>query len=86
MQDNIQNRQSLPVKRGRPTLAEQAQRDKTPLPEPVTGSIPLFRCTRCGADFPPRVHRTLPDNVRVMRCTGCGYQHKIPGYLLAKLK
>ncbi len=86
MQDNIHNRQGIPAKRGRPTLAEQAMRDKTPLPEPVTGSAePLFRCSRCGHDFAPRVHRTLADNVRIMRCPGCGYSHKIPVDLVAKL-
>lgn len=86
MQDNIQNRQSLPVKRGRPTLAEQAERNKIPLPEPVAGSaVPLFRC-RCGHDFEPRVYRTLADSVRIMRCPGCGYNHKIPESLLDKLK
>ena len=85
MENNIQNRMSLPAKRGRPTLLEQAQREAIPPPTPLPGSVPLFQCTRCGGSFKPLVARTLADGVSLMRCTKCGYSHRVPKDLLAKL-
>jgi DNA-directed RNA polymerase subunit RPC12/RpoP len=74
-----------PHKRGRPSLVEQAQREATPPPTPLPGKVPLFQCSRCGGTFKPKVARTLPDGVSMMRCDKCSYAHKIPKELLARL-
>lgn len=85
MEHNEKTRVMSSLKRGRPTLVEQAQREAIGLPVPLKGDVPLLQCTRCGGTFMPRVHRTMADGMRVMRCDKCGYTHQIPLDLLKRL-
>ena len=72
MQDNIQNRQSLPAKRGgRPTNAE-VERRPAPIPvETVTIPITGIRCLHCGKGMMPRILRTTGLQ-RTVSCSLCG--------------
>jgi len=88
MQDNLRNR----ARRGRPTLAETAERKATPPPAVIDDApIPRIMCSRCGHKYIPKVYRTLEakngeEPMRIMLCNGCGYAHSISPELYKKLR
>ncbi len=71
---------SKPTRRGRPTLAEQAERDANPItPDSVQAPATpeaeqTIACSRCGCLFIPRVIRTR-EHLRDVRCNRCGYTY-----------
>ena len=85
MEDQELNRMANARNRGRPTLAEAAERARTPPPglEKQGGAL-MLKCSRCGCLFEPKVCRTVGEE-RQMRCNRCGYTHRIPPELLERI-
>jgi DNA-directed RNA polymerase subunit RPC12/RpoP len=74
-QPDPQNRMALPVKRGRPTLAEVAARP--PLQDMRPASSGAAPCSRCGHVFKQAVYARLDDGTRITRCPCCGTKFRL---------
>lgn len=75
MENNIQNRQASPKKRGRPTKAEIESRP-VPIPaDPIPLNVGRI-CPCCGRGMVPKVLRST-ENVKYCSCTLCGGSFKM---------